>query len=236
MERDEVPGAVNNGDLPFMFLFLLNHFSKAIIAQLAEEAGIKPHMAASISILAVKVFSNPSFLWRGKPLIDILIAKYRVVCPVLFGIRGKETTEGGKERLGWQKIGGKFIRDEVHFNRMTGFGAGYASLCLRDFSKSKSRHPYSVSYYWMAMASILSTPPEKISRTQCFVLKAMIDNYQEKFFRFYGAAALAALQIATIHFPARIAEQNDATLALRALPAKMKLELGIDLIDDAFRA
>lgn len=227
---------MNNDKLPLLFLFLLNHFSKALINQLAEEAGIKPHMASSIGILAVKVFSTPNFLWRGKPLIDILIAKYRMVCPVLFGIRGNEDQDAGKIRLGWKQVNGKFVHEETHANRMTGFGAGYAAICLRDFSRTARPHPYAVSYYWMAFASIVSTPAEKVTKTQCFVLKAMIDDYEEKFLRFYGAAALAALQIATIHFPARVAVQNDATLGLSSLPAKLKLHMGIDLIDDAFRA
>lgn len=233
-EREPMEGgALNNGNVPMLFIFLLNHFSKAIINQLAEEAGIKPLMAGSIGILAVKIFSRPSFLWRGKSLIDILIAKYRMVCPVLFGIRGDEGK--GKAQLGWKQVNGKFIHEEVHVNRMTGFGAGFAAICLRDFSRTKLSHPYSVSYYWMAMASIMSTPAENITKTQCFVLKAMIDNFEMRFLQFYGAAALAALQIATIHFPARVGTQNDATRALEGLPAKLKLQLGIDLEDDSFR-
>lgn len=234
--RDSVPGSPNNDGFPLLFLFLLNHFSKAVIAQLAEEAGVKPHMAASIGIVTVKIFSKPEYHWRGYSMIDILMAKYRVVCPALFSVRGTDTTENGKRRLGWKKINGQYIHADAHAQRMIGFGAGFAAICLRDFSRSaKLKHPYAVANYWQAMASIVATPQQHISRTQCYVLKAMIDDYEEKFLGFYGAAALAALQVATVHFPARLAVQNEASAILSAMPAKMKLQLGVDVLADAFR-
>ena len=67
------------------------------------------------------------------------------------------------------------------------------------------------------------------------VLKAMLESYEQKFFEYYGNAAVAALQVALVHFPARSPVQNAATRSLGVLADKLKLNTGLDLVDDAFR-
>jgi len=131
-------GATHNGDqLPALLIFLLNQLSKSVIAQFIDEAGVSTAAADPVGILVASVFSQKDLLWRGKPLIDILMAKMRVVCPVLFGLRGSEKTEEGRARLGWKRINGNWIDDQTHNTRMTGLGAGYAAISLRDFSNSQ---------------------------------------------------------------------------------------------------
>src|SRR5262245_41411615 len=93
--RAPVEGA-NNGAVPSLFLYLLNIFAKAVISQFVNEASAKPDTANPVGIVAVALFSDPIFCWRGKSMIDILIAKFRVSCPVLFGYRGSENTEQGR--------------------------------------------------------------------------------------------------------------------------------------------
>jgi nucleoporin GLE1 len=228
--------AKHNGNMPALFIYLINHFAKAIVAQFIDEAGVRPQTADPIGVVAVTIFSKDVFLWRGVSLIDILIAKLRVVCPVLFGLRGNEKTEEGRARLGWRKEEGAWVQEQIHNTRMTGLGAGYAAICLRDFSRMPQlKHPWAPTHYWQTMASIISTPPDQTSPTQYMVLKAMIENYEEKFLMFYGNAAYAALQVALVHFPAQAPEQNVATRSLSVLADKLKRDMGLDLRADYAR-
>jgi nucleoporin GLE1 len=220
----------NNGDqLPMLFIYLLNQFSKAVVAQFVDEAGVSPRAAEPIGIVVASIFSNPELCWRGHSMIDILMAKMRVVCPVLWGIRGSEKTEQGRARLGWKKHDGEWVPEQLHNTRMTGLGAGYAAISLRDFSKSRFQNPWPPWHYWQSMASITSTPPSEASPTQYMVLKAMVENYEQRFFNFYGNAALAALRVALVDFPNRALEQGPACSALAVLADKLKRDKGLDL-------
>ncbi|RDL32046.1 Uncharacterized protein BP5553_09448 [Venustampulla echinocandica] len=223
-------GAKYNGDsMPALFIYLLNVFAKSVVAQFIDEAGVAPKAADPVGVVAVSVFSREEFYWRNTPLIDILIAKIRVVCPVLFGLRGSEKTEEGRARLGWRKEGGSWVTDQIHNTRMTGLGAGYAALCLRDFSKSKLQNPWPPTHYWQTVASIVSTPPDQASPTQYMVLKSLIENYEMKFLAFYGSAARAALRIALVEFPARAIEHNVAVSSLKVLGDKLNRDMGLQL-------
>lgn len=227
---EPVDGATNNGDsLPSLFVFLVNIFSKLVINQFVNEAGIDPTRADPIGVIVASVFSKPEFLWRNHSLIDILIAKLAVVCPVLFGARGSEKTEEGRTRLGWLKDDGNWVNEGVHNQRMTGLGAGYASICLRNFSKSKNKNSWPPTHYWQALARITSTPPQEISPTQFTVLKALIENYEGTFLTFYGNAARAALRVALVDFPGRALEPNVAVSSLTVLADKLEKDQGLRL-------
>ena len=198
--------ALNNGDeIPILFIFLLNMFAKYAISQLINEASVNPDIADPIGVVIIQVFARASFLWRGQSLIDIFMAKMRVSCPVLFGVRGNETTEQGRADLGWLKEskeqGAPYMSDEMHGSRMTGLAAGYAAVSLRDFSKSSLKNPWVPTHYWSTMASIVATPPNERSTTQYLVLRALIDGFEQPFLKFYGTTALAALKVALIAFP-----------------------------------
>ncbi|TPX08190.1 uncharacterized protein E0L32_001914 [Thyridium curvatum] len=228
--RAPVPGETNEPQRSSLFLYLMNIFCKAVISQFINEASANPKQADAIGMVAAKIFSDVEFLWRGKSLIDMLIAKYRVVCPVLFGFRGNDKMEQARLRVGWRKEGGQWIPEQVHGDRMTGLGAGFAALTLRDFSKAKAKkNPWPPSVYWTAMARIINTPTEEISKTQCYVLKAMIANYEQKFMLCYGTAAVAALRCALIDFPARIPEKSSARDALPVVATSLRMETGLRL-------
>ncbi|KAH8821864.1 GLE1-like protein [Xylogone sp. PMI_703] len=227
---EPVEGATQNGDtLPSLFIYLLNIYAKAIVSQFVEEAGVSPKAAEPIGMNASMIFSRQPYCWRGKSLIDILIAKIRASCPVLFGIRGNEKTEEGRARLGWKKEGGNWVPEQVHNTRMTGIGAGYAAISLRDYSKSVCANPYPPTRYWTSMSLIVATPPEEAASTQYTVLKAMIENYEEKFLRFYGSSARAALRIALVDWPGRAVQTSAAVGALRVLADKLQRDYGLDL-------
>lgn len=208
-------GAINNGDqLPSLFIFLLNYFAKYAVSQFINEAGVNPEIADPIGVVVVHVFSTPQFLWRGHSLIDILMAKMRVNCPVLFGVRGNEKTEEGRASVGWireKKDGAApYISEEMHGGRMTGLAAGYAAISLRDFSKSKLNNPWPPTNYWKTISSITATPPNERSVTQYLVLRSMIDGYEGTFLKFYGNTARACLIVALVEYPAGALAPNSA--------------------------
>ncbi|KAI1001454.1 hypothetical protein K3495_g6745 [Podosphaera aphanis] len=215
--------------VPLAFIYLLGSLCKAICAQLVSEAALKPRAASPIGILAAKVFSNPRLLWRGKSLIDVLISKMFFVCPVLFGIRGDESTQEGRTQIGWRKLNGKFISEQAHFDRMIGIAAGYAAISLRDFSKSRSKNPYPPSNYWRALSAIVNTPSEQTFPTQFVVLKGLIEGHFPRFLFFYGDMAVAALQAALVEFPKRGAAANAAVGTLKTLGITLQKDHGLTL-------
>ncbi|KAK0636285.1 GLE1-like protein-domain-containing protein [Bombardia bombarda] len=219
----------NDAALPSLFLYLLNIFSKAVISQFINEAGARPETADPVGVCVAGTFSEPDFLWRGISLIDILMAKFRIVCPVLFGYRGNEKMQQGRQRIGWWKENGTWVTEQQHMDRMTGLGAGYAAIALRKFGGSKKENPYPPRNYWTAMAKIVNTPADDISNTQCVVLKSMIQNYEQRFIEFYGTAALAALRTALLEFPTRAPQKSAAVNSLEVLALSLKRDTGLVL-------
>ncbi|KAE8446949.1 hypothetical protein EG329_011431 [Mollisiaceae sp. DMI_Dod_QoI] len=221
------PEAKNNGDqLPVLFIYLLSVFAKALVAQAAQESSAKPETAEPIALAAHQVFSHPDLLWRGMSMIDILVAKLRKSCGSLFGFRGAETKDTGRRTLGWKQEDGIWISEELHYDRMRGIGAFYASLCLRQY---KNRvNPYPPHHYWRAMAAILSCPQQERSNTSYYVLIALIQGYEQKFLHFYGDMARYALEAALIEYPKGAREMNTAVMSLVTLGEKIQKE-GLNL-------
>ncbi|KAK6595511.1 GLE1-like protein [Botrytis cinerea] len=193
--------------------------------------GVRPEMADPVGVIAVSIFARDEFLWRGASLIDILMAKMRVSIPVVFGLRGNDKTEEGRARIGWQRLDdGSWIDEQAHNNRMVGLAAGYAAISLRDFSKVKLTNPWPPTYYWRAMASIVSTPTEEASSTQYTALRSMIEGWEQRFIELYGVQAIAALRVALVDFPARAPPSAKvAAGSLSVLVDKLDRDKGLTL-------
>lgn len=199
------PPQVDDRNGPALLVYLLNIFAKAMIAQFINEASVKPLIADNLGTVASHIFALDNFRWKSISLIDILIAKFHVVCPVLFGIYGNEKTLEGKHRLGWwrEEGGGAFVPEQRHFERMTGLGAGFAGISLKNYEKARAQNPYPDKHYWTSLARITNVPPQEITQTHFVVLKAMIENFESKFLHFFGDAAIAALRLSLIELPRR---------------------------------
>ncbi|KAI0536556.1 GLE1-like protein-domain-containing protein [Xylaria digitata] len=229
-QRGPMDGALHNeAQLPSLFLYLLNIFAKTIINQFINECGAQPKAADPLGVIAAQIFSNKTYLWRGKTLVDILMAKYRVACPVLFGYHGSESTEQGRERLGWRRNEAGWTPEQQHIDKMKGLAVGYAAVSLRDFSKSPNTNPWPPSKYWTSLARIVNTPPTEISNTQCVVLRGMIEIYEERFIYFYGSAAIAALRLALVDFPNKARAKTPGTSGLQVLAQILKRDIGLEL-------
>ncbi|KAG5950947.1 hypothetical protein E4U53_004134 [Claviceps sorghi] len=224
-----VEGPNNGPALPAMFVYLINIIAKNIIRQFINECRADPKAADPIGVFTAQIFSHQDFSWRGQSLMDIVMAKFRVVCPVLFGSRGNEKLEGGRKALGWKMEGPSWIPEQKHNDRMAGLGAGFASIALRDFSKSSKTNPYPPTHYWRAFACIVNCPPGEVSNTQMVVLRAMIDGHEQRFLNFYGNAAVAALRLALVEFPNRAPAHSAAAGSLRALGDILRTDRGLAL-------
>lgn len=233
VQNHQPPGANKQG--PAVLVFLLNHFAKNIVSQFISESAVDPKTADAIGVLAVTVFARPQYLFNGQSLIDFLWAKYHKHCPVLFGIWASERTQAGRARLGWQMDGGAFVRDQEHYVRMSGLGAGFAALTLRDFSKSKNANPAPNRIYWESLARILNTPAQQTQPTHFVVLKAMIETSVPRIISTFGGAGLAALRQAMIAFPNERGPQDEkgkklpAVTALQAMPMVLQRDLNLTL-------
>ena len=197
------PASAPNPNGPALLLYLLNIFSKSIILQFLNEASVSPKTADPVGIIGTSVFAQAEFQWHGIPLVDMLLAKFHVKCPVLFGIYGDEKTVQGKERSGWQKEEGVFVSDQRQAERMTGLGAGFAALTLRSFAKSRLNNPLPTWHFWRAIADIVNVPPDRVTVTHFYVLKAMVEHNVARILEFFGNAGLVALRKAVVEFPAQ---------------------------------
>ncbi|POR36022.1 Nucleoporin GLE1 [Tolypocladium paradoxum] len=228
--RQPAEGAAHNdATLPALFIYLMNICAKGIISQFINEAGANPKAADPIGVFTAQIFSNKDFQWRGQSLIDILLAKFRVVCPVLFGFRGNDRTERGRQAIGWRKDGPTWITEQSHNDRMAGLGAGFASVALRDFSKTSKANPFPPTHYWKAFAGIVNSPANETSNTQYVVLRSMIDGHEQRFLNFYGNAAVAALRLALVDFPKKAPQNASAAGTLVALAEVLRTEGGLVL-------
>ncbi|KAL7937245.1 GLE1-like domain-containing protein [Trichoderma chlorosporum] len=224
-QRQPAAGSANNeATLPSLFIYLLNICAKGIINQFINECSANPKAADPIGVFTAHIFSQKDFQWRGESLIDILMAKFRVVCPVLFGLRGSDKTERGRLAIGWKKDGPGYVTEQTHNDRMTGLGTGFASISLRDFSKTAKANPYTPVNYWKALAGIVNSPPNETSNTQYVVLRAMIEGHEQRFLNFYGNAAIAALRLALVEFPKRAPANAAAAQSLRAMVELLRTE------------
>jgi nucleoporin GLE1 len=216
--------------VPALLLYLLNIFSKCVIAQFVGEAGVSTKSADPVGILVAQVFSSPDFKYQRQfTMIDILLAKFRFVCPVLWGMYGDEKTVAGKKRIGWMSSNGHFVLEQRHGERMTGLGAGFAAIGLRNFERSKDPNPFPNSNYWRSFADIINVPPKEIQPTHFIVLKAMIEGQEEKILTFFGDAGLMALRMALVEFPASAPEQSAACRAVALLPEILAKDKNIQL-------
>jgi len=107
---------------------------------------------------------------------------------------------------------------------MTGLGAGFAALSLRDFSKTTKTNPYPPSNYWTALTLILNTPAGETSNTHYVVLRAMLLGHEGRFMAFYGNAGLAAIRKAVLEFPAKAPANASAAGSVAALAEVWKSE------------
>ncbi|KAH3008505.1 hypothetical protein KXW60_002034 [Aspergillus fumigatus] len=205
--------------VPALLIYALNIFSKCLISSLITEASINQGQAEPIGIVAAQIFSMDAFIYKGHHMVDILWAKYRVVCPALWGFYGSEKTEAGRKAIGWWREGpdGPFISEQGHADRMTALGAGYAALTLRNFGKTPRRNPFPNTMFWYTMHKILMIPPNEIQETHITLLSAMLKTSVERIVGFFGHMGLALIRRAIVDLPNSLTRQSMGVNQLKLL-------------------
>ncbi|GAB1726998.1 hypothetical protein NU195Hw_g3852t1 [Hortaea werneckii] len=219
---------------PGCLLYLLSRFAKSAIAQLIQEAGMETETADGVGVLLVTIFSVPNYRWNGQSLIDVLWAKYHVVCPPLFGISGSQNTPAGRKRLGWWTENDAFLSEELHYQRMRGLGAGFSALTLRDFSRSANPNPAPNRLWWEALARILNLPPGHPQLTHYVLVKALLADHVPRILQIFAAAGKAVIRKATAEFPQKGPRRENGVpfsevTALDSLPVTLASKQGLAL-------
>ncbi|KAL4755027.1 hypothetical protein BDW72DRAFT_86136 [Aspergillus terricola var. indicus] len=210
----------NDNKVPALLIYGLNILAKSLISSLITEASINQGHAEPIGIVAAQIFSTEAFLYKGIHMVDILWAKYRVVCPALWGFYGNEKTETGRRALGWWRDGGSdgpFVSEQAHADRMTALGAGFAALTLRNFGKTQRKNPFPNTLYWFSMHKILNIPAAEIQETHVTLLSAMLRSSAERIVGFFGHIGLALMRKAIVELPANLPRQSMAVNQLKLL-------------------
>ncbi|RAK93585.1 GLE1-domain-containing protein [Aspergillus costaricaensis CBS 115574] len=226
------PENIANSDdnkVPALLIYALNIFSKCMISSLITEASINLGHAEPVGIVAAQIFSADAFIYKGCHMVDILLAKYRVVCPALWGFHGSEKTEGGRRALGWWREGpdGPYISEQAHADRMTALGAGYAALTLRNFGKTARKNPFPNTMFWYTMHKILNIPPAEIQDTHVTLLSAMLKSSAERIVGFFGHIGLALMRKAIVELPDSLPRQSMSVNQLKLLKDLYKREKNI---------
>ncbi|EFR01537.1 hypothetical protein MGYG_04540 [Nannizzia gypsea CBS 118893] len=174
------------------------------------EAGVTTKCAEPLGVLTAQIFSMDAFCYQGQSMIDILMAKYRFLCPVLWGFYGDQSTDQGKAAIGWyrEEKNGPFISPQLHEERMTGLGAGYAAIALRNFAKSPRQNPYPNSNFWKSLSYIVNVPPAEVQDTHLVVLTAMLRYSAPRIVNFWGDMGVLALRQAIVLFPAKLPRKS----------------------------
>ncbi|KAL4894049.1 hypothetical protein BDV59DRAFT_201359 [Aspergillus ambiguus] len=225
------PEIASSGDtqVPALLIYGLNIFAKSLIAALLTEASLNHGHSEPVGIVAAQIFSMDAFIYKGCPMVDILWAKYRVVCPALWGFYGDEKTEGGRRALAWWREGpdGPYISEQGHADRMTALGAGFASITLRNFGKTPRKNPFPNHLFWFAMHKILTVPVDEMQETHVILLSSMLKSSAERIVGFFGHIGLALMRRAIVDLPSALPRQSMGVNQLKLLKDLYKREKNI---------
>ncbi|KAJ5127225.1 hypothetical protein N7448_008004 [Penicillium atrosanguineum] len=192
--------AAEENKVPAMLIYGLNIFAKCLISALITEASINHAHAEPIGIVAAQIFSMDEFMYKGIHMSDILWAKYRVVCPALWGFSGSEKTEAGRMALGWwrEETGGPFISEQTHLD-------------------PKRVNPFPNTLFWTSIQKILSIPPGELQDTQVTLLQSMLKSSEERILTFFGQFGLVIMRKAIVELPAAIPRKSMPVTQLKLL-------------------
>ena len=215
-------GAAKISDQAAYFLMVL---SQQVVKIFISYVHSQPERAEPIGVMLTSIFAQPQLQFQRhgsdlpqtrqtQSLFPIFLAKYHRVCPALFGITAPQSTSQGKQRLGWALNPAQdedqpkttFVKDQDHYDRMTGLAIGYSSFGLRNFSAAQNlTNPYPPTNFWRSLAQILNLPPGQVQPTHVCVLRHIFGSGGiQRFLLFYGNVGVAVLREAYIEFPKRL--------------------------------
>ena len=215
-----------NTTIPSLTLYVLTIFSKAVVSAFAGECAVNPRAAEPIGTLVAQIFalhdlqyplaqqSSTSDTPKTTSLIPILLCKLLTSAPHLLSLSQPTPYASSAQKL---RMGHRLesetntagsakslIPPSRQLDRLSGLGAGYTSISLRNFSRSKMINPYPPRLFWTALTGLLTTPAPNIEVGHVALVKAMLETGYERIMLFWGNAGVALLREAGIHWPARL--------------------------------
>lgn len=221
------------------FIYALNMLVKATCKKFTEECSTDPAQASFVGTIISGIFSMKEFQWRGGHFMDIMQAKFCKALPVVYGIRGSESTVEGRDRIGWRRHKtadgqpGDFYEAAEHYDRMTGLAAGFAALALRDYTNAPTRvNPFPPHNWWWGMTAIVNTPENETTATLFTVLRFMIQGYEQSLFNIFGDKGKDQLFTSLVVFPYKgynnpEIKNKSAIKAIEAFAMKLHKEKGL---------
>ncbi|EGD98284.1 hypothetical protein TESG_05663 [Trichophyton tonsurans CBS 112818] len=199
-----------NPQVPALWVYLLNILAKSVLAQLMAEAGVTTKCAEPLGVLTgPDIFMDAFATGPSMIEIDILLAKYRFLYPERFyGDQSTRPRKSSKLAGSEKRRNGPFISTQLHEERMTGLGAGYAAIALRNFAKSPRQNPYPNSNFWKSLSYIVNVPPAEVQDTHLVVLTAMLRYSAPRIVNFWGDMGVLALRQAIVLFPAKLPRKS----------------------------
>jgi nucleoporin GLE1 len=218
--------AGGNTQVSGVFIYLVNVVSKMAIKQMGASSRQTSFNAVDYyGVILSWIVSKSKFRLHGNSFADIVLAKFHVACPPLFGIFGSENTAAGRQRLGW-KDG---MNNQTHYDNVNALAIGWGALTLRDYTRMAGESSaFPAWYYWQTIACIVNVPPKQLTTTHGILLKGLIDLYADKFIKFYGQAAIVALRQALIKLPGE-APESAAFSKVEVVRDNLKKKYGLNL-------
>lgn len=211
---------------PAILLYAFICFEKFVIKQFDSEAAKEESgIIQELGVIAASLFVDKEFVWKGIPMIDLLLAKLHRACPILFGITGNPNTPEGRARLGWTNVGGSPMNVNYYHQRMVGLANGFAAMSLR----AVAAPAIPISEHWRALASICNTPSDQLYTGHFMVLKGLVRDSAKKIIMYYGAQGRALLRHATIVMPTRAPARAKDTASLVSVYPDVWKAAGISL-------
>ena len=120
--------------------------------------------------------------------------------------------------MGWRLEEGALIPESRQLDRLTGLGAGYAAIALRNFSRTaRSTSPLPPRHFWASMAGLVDTSVANVSVQHLVLMKSMLENGWDRVIMFWGSNGVAALREACVYWPARLPQELKASSHAKSL-------------------
>lgn len=174
-----------------VYLWILNFFSKSVVAQAETETTVSLQSAVPLGRLAV------SMIIKFEPLRDLLIARFVKKCPLVIGYSCAVDTEEGRLRMGWKRKGDKWEDPAVYAERLSGISAVWTAMTLSDIDTQGTPHPSPLSDSWRFLARMCNTQLKILDNVHFAVVAIWWDIASDTFSKKYGKQGMKLLRLAS---------------------------------------
>lgn len=175
-----------------VYMWILNFFSKSLIAQAEAETTVSIQSALPLGTLAAMM------MVRFKELPKLLIARFVKKCPMVIGYSCAIDTEEGRLRMGWKRSSseGKWEDPTQYSERLAGICAVWTVLTTSKIDTPVGQpHPYPISNSWRFLARLTNMKVELLSNVHYAVVAVWWDIAGKVFAEAYGKQGIKLLSL-----------------------------------------